>query len=180
MEQYKIGQTIKKLLMETGKTQNTLATYLGLYPAHLSKKIKNNTFTALEYIKIGHFFGIDLTLKRNKLNRLYHNFTPDQTPLRRIIDNEIYDTALSQTICFSPLKDGYFRALYVNQNDKYFIIFFTSWQSDIPRTLINPCSREYAIKFFSEYTQNPEDLQTFFPPKNKKNKRNLKEKKPPI
>lgn len=163
MEQYKIGQKIKKLLKESGETQDNLATYLGIHSPNLSRKLKTNTFSAIEYIKIGHFFGIDLTLKKNKLSRLYTNFTKEQSHIRRVINNEIYDTALSQAICFSPIKDGYFRALYTTKGTKYFIIFFTSWQSDNDRTLINPCSKEYAIKFFNEYTLNPEDFEIFFP-----------------
>lgn len=133
------AELVREALAASGKMQVELAAYMGWSKQNLNSRLKNDSLSYAELVKMMGFCGYEvkvLDIDRNELEVRTDSASPR---LVKMVDGVTYDTGKAESICSTKKApdDEFYTELFRDASGTFFVAYFELWEGD---TLIYPPS----------------------------------------
>ena len=110
-------------------------------------KLKNNSFSAEEAIRVLEYLGMEVSIVPSKgIGKRVGGTGPR---VRVMVNRTIYDTAKSYAICHTEWVDGWRMELFMDQENRFFVAHYTTWKD--AANIISEIGKEDAAIMYTKY-----------------------------
>jgi DNA-binding Xre family transcriptional regulator len=145
-----VSDIIEKALADKGIQKKEIAERMGWSKQNFSQRLKNNSVTAEEWVKIADIIGCSVEMITENGNTVVPLVQGIGPKVNKMVNGYMFDTTKSNAICHSSKIHGIFFELYKTLEERYFLVIYTDFGiigKDYP---VIEISRERADIFISE------------------------------
>ena len=123
------AELIREALAATGKTQVELAANMGWSKQNLHSRLKNDSVSYEELVKMMGFCGYEVKVLDADGNELEVKTGSTSPRLVKMVDGVTYDTGKAESICTSKKSpdDEFYTELFKDASGAYFVAYFELW-----------------------------------------------------
>lgn len=126
------SEKTKELINRSGTLNKDVAEHLGCTPAALSNKLRRNTLTAEEFMKIIEFLGYEMKIVNAETsNEIKERKRGIGERLRMMVNGIKYDTYNADAVGHSEPGGDIFYELYKDEKDRYFVAAYMNWENGV-------------------------------------------------
>ena len=125
----KVAEMCSSLIEQSDVQKQEIAAAINKSPSSLSNRLKRNSLSAEEFVKIIKTLGFEIAIKNPKTGEEVHTYRRGiGKRLKMSIKGVMYDTYRADAICHSDEKNETFIELYRDREGRYFVAQYNCWQ----------------------------------------------------
>jgi hypothetical protein len=147
-----VSEIIEKAIADKGIQKKDIAEKMGWSKQNFSQRLKNNSVSAEEWVKIADIIGCSVEMITESGNTVVPLSQGVGPKVCKMVNGYMFDTTKSNAICHSSKIHGIFFELYKTLEDRYFLVIYTDFEiigkdypvieitKDIADTFISECA----------------------------------------
>lgn len=145
-----ISEICKEMIKKSSLQQKDVGEKMGWTPQSLSNKLKRNSLSAEEFVKLIEILGYEMKIVSKELQeevKVRRKGIGER--LKMMVDGVKYDTYEADAICHSDPSGDVLIELYKDDEGRFFVAQYANWEGGV--NSISPISETSAMKMMSKY-----------------------------